>query len=414
MASRPTGIVKQWLPVRRYLTILRLPGALSFSASGLVARLPSAMVTIGLVVMISGVYGNYRFAGAISAAFVVAQAIGSPLVARLIDRHGQARVTVPAMTFSLAMLTVTAVMTIARLPEWTLFFPAALSGATYVSIGPMVRARWTALLQQPGQLHTAFSLESALDELTYVVGPAAATVLATGWTASAGVLVPVVLAVLGVAWFVSQRSTEPPPHRPSATHQGERTRSVLFFPGMAAVVGSMVTMGGMFGGFDVAAVAVAEAMGHKAQAAIVLTTFATGSCIAGFAYGSRTWSGPVWRSFVIGIVGLAAGFGTFYFINSIAVLVPVTFVVGCLIAPTIITANQLIKQLVPIDRLVEGLTWVGAALGVGVSFGSTASGWLIDNVAPRAGFLAAAAAGLLALVVCLPSIPLLRRTAPAT
>jgi len=405
--------VKQWLPVRRYLTILRLPGALSFSAAGLVARLPNAMVTIGLVLMVSGIYGNYRFAGAVSAAFVVAQAIGSPFLARLIDRRGQARVTVPAMTFSLSMLAVTAIMAVVRLPEWTLFFPAALSGATYVSIGPMVRARWTALSLQPGQLHTAFSWESALDELTYVVGPALATVLATGWTASAGVLVPAVMAVLGVAWFVTQRATEPTPHQPKV-QQGGRIRSVLFFPGMAAVVGSMVTMGGMFGGFDVSAVAVAEAMGHKAQAAIVLTTFATGSCLAGIVYGARTWSGPVWRSFVIGLVGLAAGFGTFYFINSIGLLAVVTFVVGCWIAPTIITANQLIKQLVPIDRLVEGLTWVGAALGVGVSFGSTASGWLIDHVSARAGFLAAATAGGLALAVCLPSIPLLRRAAPST
>ena len=91
----------QWPTVRRYLQILKVPGALGFSLSGLVARLPSAMGSIGIVLMVSGIYGNYRFAGAISAAFVLAQAFGSPLIARLVDRYGQTRITKPAMAFCL-------------------------------------------------------------------------------------------------------------------------------------------------------------------------------------------------------------------------------------------------------------------------------------------------------------------------
>lgn len=395
--------------MRRYLEILKSPGAFQFSLSGLVARLPSAMVSMGIVLMVSGIYGNYRFAGALSAAFVVAQAVGSPLVARLIDRYGQARVTVPIMAFSLFMLSVMAVLASYKLPEAALFGPAICSGATYVSIGPMVRARWTAALSQPDQLHTAFSLESALDEVTYVVGPAFATLLATGWTLVAGVLVPVGLAVLGVAWFVSQRATEPAVQRSSLRGLSGRTRSVLFFPGMAAVVGGIATMGGMFGSFDVSVVAVAESWGNKSHAAIVLTSFAAGSCLAGFAYGARNWSGPVWRAYLIGLSGLAVGFSTFYFIGSIWLLALVTFVVGCLIAPTIITANQLIKQLVPSSRLVEGLTWVGASIGVGFSFGSTLSGWLIDHVSPRTGFLGGITACVLAVTTCLLAIPVLRR-----
>jgi len=397
--------------VRRYLEIYKVPGAWQFSMSGLVARLPSAMVAIGIVLMVSARYGNYRYAGAISAAFVVAQAFGSPLVARLIDRHGQTKVTLPAMAFSLVMLTVLIVMTMRQLPEWMLFGPAALGGATYVSIGPLVRARWTNILVKPGLLHTAFSFESALDELTYLIGPVLATVLATSWTPEAGVGAPVVLAVLGVAWFVAQRATEPPVKSPDAGPRVAKTRSVLVFPGMAVVVCGIATMGVMFGGFDVSAVAVAEALGHKSHAAIVFATFSLGSLLAGLAYGLRNWHAPVWRTFIIGLVGIGTGFCVFYFLGSILALSLATFVVGCWIAPTIIAANQLIKQLVPADRLVEGLTWIGAAIGVGVSAGSTAAGWLIDNVEPRAGFLACAAASGLALAVSLPSIPLLRRAA---
>jgi len=395
--------------VRRYLEILKVPGALAFSLSGLVARWPTAMMSMGMVLMVSGIYGNYRYAGALAAVFVVAQAVGTPLVARLIDRHGQARVTVPVMACSLTMLTVMATMALARLQEWTLFIPAAIAGASFVAIGPMVRARWTQILTKPGQLHAAFSLESVFDEITFVVGPALATILATSWTPTAGVLVPVMISVLGVAWFVSQRSTEPAPHRTDPARANVKTRSVIFFPGMLAVVAGIAAMGGMFGSVDVAVVAVAESWGQKSQAAIVLASFATGSCIAGFVYGSRPRLSPVWRSYLFGLAVLAVGVSTFYFLTSIWLLTLVTFAVGCWIAPTVIAANQLIKQLVPPARLVEGLTWVGAAICVGVSFGSSGAGWLVDYVAPRAGFLAGTAACLLALVVCLFGIPVLRR-----
>jgi predicted MFS family arabinose efflux permease len=318
------------------------------------------------------------------------------------------------MGFSLVMLVVLTVMAVLRLPPWFLFLPAIAAGATYIPIGPMVRARWTKVLK-PSQLHAAFSLESSYDELTFVIGPAVVTVLASMWLPTAGVLVPVVLTVVGVAWFVSQRATEPSPV-PARCGEAIKARSVLFMPGMAVVVAATATMGGMFGSFDVATVAVAEHWGVKAQAAIVLATFAFGSCVSGLAYGSRTWVGPIWRRFLIGLSAMALGYCVFPFLTSIWQLTLATLVVGVWIAPTIIMANQMIQLIVPPARLVEGLTWVGASLGGGVSIGSTVTGILVDHVQPRAGFLGCVGASVVALLICLPAIPLLKKatTKPST
>ena len=76
--------------------------------------------------------------------------------------------------------------------------------------GPMARARWSALLAGSPRLHTAFSIESVADELCFVIGPAAVTVLATQLHPAAGVGTAALCALAGSLWFASQRSTEPP------------------------------------------------------------------------------------------------------------------------------------------------------------------------------------------------------------
>ena len=126
-----------------YRAVLTLPGAWRFSAAALVARLPMSMVGIGTILMIQGIYGEYALAGRVAAALVVAQAIVSPQIARLVDRTGQRVVMLPmlaATTFGLGGLILCAVL---RAPEWTLYVFAAISGATQGSYGSMVRARWT-------------------------------------------------------------------------------------------------------------------------------------------------------------------------------------------------------------------------------------------------------------------------------
>jgi len=82
--------------------------------------------------------------------------------------------------------------------------------------------------------------------------------------------------------------------------------------------------------------------------------------------------------------------------------------VGFSVAPTFINANGLIGKLVPGSRLTEGLAWLGTAIGIGVSVGSTVSGLLIDHISPRAGFACSTVSGLLALLVALLSAGQLR------
>ena len=58
-----------------YGRVLRLPGALAFTVSGLVARMPMSMVSLGIVLLVSDRTGSYALAGAVSASFLVANAV---------------------------------------------------------------------------------------------------------------------------------------------------------------------------------------------------------------------------------------------------------------------------------------------------------------------------------------------------
>ncbi len=389
-----------------YREVLARPGAVAFSVAGAIARLPMSMVGIGIILMVSEIYGSYGLAGRISAVQVITHAVCSPQLSRLVDRYGQARVMRPAVLVTAVGISALVVLALLRAdPAW-LYAAGVLTGAAAGSPGALVRARWSHVLTDPRSVHTAYSLESSVDELVFIVGPVMATLLATGVHPVAGLVVPAVAVMVGGAWFVAQRATEPPV---VVREAGEGHRHVMRSGGMVVLALAFVCMGSIFGATDVATVAFAEEQGAKAAAGPVLAVFAGGSMLAGLAYGVRQWASPLWLRFVLGMAALAVGVALFSFVTGLVALAAVMFVVGFAIAPTIINGNGLVQQLVPRRQLTEGLTWVGTSLGVGVSFGSSIAGAQIDRAGSGAGFTVVMVSGALAVVAVVAASGTLRR-----
>lgn len=391
-----------------YRAILAVPGAMRFSSAALLARLPMSMVGIGTVLMIQLVYGSYALAGRVSAALIIAQAVASPQIARLVDRRGQRRVMLPLLALTTVGLVGLVVTAVTGAPEVLLYVFAVLAGGASGSYGSMVRARWTKAVGDPRRLHTAYSLESALDEVVFVVGPVVATLLATSVSPWAGLAVPLVAGAVGGVWFLSLRGTEPVPvPRPAS---GERHRSVLLVPAALVVYLVFVAMGVVFGATDVATIAFASERGHKPLAGVILAVFALGSLCSGLLYGARHWRSAVWKRFVLGMIVLAVGVSMFRFATTIPVLVLVMFVTGFSIAPTLVNGNALIQRVVAPAQLTEGLAWAGTSNGIGVSIGAALAGSRIDDAGAHAGFDVVLAAAALAVVLTLAAIGVLRRS----
>jgi hypothetical protein len=69
-----------------YRLALRTPGALKFYIAAAPARIGLAMTGLGIVWLVHGATGSYAAAaGTVTGGFAVAEAVGGPQVARLID-----------------------------------------------------------------------------------------------------------------------------------------------------------------------------------------------------------------------------------------------------------------------------------------------------------------------------------------
>src|SRR5664279_1856318 len=400
--------------MRSYREILTIPGAWQFSAAGLLARAGGAMMGIGTVLMVSALYGSYGLAGALAATNVVSWAIGTAVLSNLVDRYGQRRVMYPAAVISAAALTLVVVFALLGLPAWTLFPPALISGLTGGSPGALVRARWNNVITKPEQLHTAYALESTLDELTFVIGPVAATALSTQVHPAAALIAPVVLGLVGAQLFYSQRATEPPPaprRDPAADRPALLSRLILLVPGVGSVIAVNMLIGCVFGSIDVSVVAAATGWNVRGASGAVLAVFSLASGIAGFFYGARAWSSPLTKRFLVGVVLLFAFSAALPFTNSIVTIGAVGVLVGATVAPTLINGNSLVGRLVPQGRLTEGLSWMGTGIGIGVSIGSSVSGQVIDDAGYHGGLVTVVVFSVLAAVIALASSRTLHRAA---
>ncbi|HAV2276262.1 TPA: MFS transporter [Serratia marcescens] len=391
-----------------YFTLFSAPGSKAFSSAGLIARLPISMTGIGIITMLSQVRGSYWLAGAVAATFAFSMALLAPQIARAADRYGQSRVLPYATGVSAIALLLLLICTHYRAPDWTLFVFAALAGGM-PSISAMVRARWSEIYRGTPQLHTAFSFESVLDEVAFIVGPPIAVGLSVALFPEAGPLAAALLLVAGVSAFAWQKSTQPPVY----PRNNQRQRAILAMPSMQILVLALIALGTIVGTVDVISVAFAEQQGQPAAASIVLSVYAGGSCLAGLIFGAIKLPSPLPRQFLYAAFATALTTLPLLWVHNVLTLAAAMFVAGLFFAPTMIVAMGLVERLVPPSRLTEGLTWMVTGLGIGVALGAALAGLAIDAVGIKAGFGVTLSAGLVVLLVAAGGYRLMRRTLAA-
>jgi len=409
----PAGLLTR--PLRPYAEIFRIPGAWRFSAAAVIGRMPMSMFGLGTVLLISAATGKYGVAGTVSAVGSLGYAFTSPRIARLVDSRGQRRVLLPLLTvFAVATAMLIAAVEL-RLPTWAFFVPGAIAGATMPSLGTLVRARWSVLLAGSPRLHAAFSFESVADELCFVIGPAAVTLLATEVSPASGVGVAALLCVLGTLWFAAQRGTEPvvvPPDRPAAGRPGRpgapaRVRGAAA-PGLVVLAPVYLLLGAMFVSIDLSTVAFAQHFGHKPLAGFILGTYAFGSATGGLWYGSRQWQAAVEKRFALTLTLTVLGVATFWAQPNLVTLTCGIYLCGLTIAPTLIAGFSLLEAQARPGRRTEAMSWLSSGIAVGVAVGASVVGFVIDAHGPRLGYAFAALCGAASAATCLVGLRRLR------
>ncbi|WP_063752845.1 MFS transporter [Streptomyces sp. NRRL S-350] len=400
------------MPSRAFLASYRrlfaAPGAAAFTLTGLLGRLALSMTGVSLVVLLSERRGSYGLAGSVSAAGLVTGAIGMPLIGRLVDRYGQARVSVPAALYNAVPLAGLLLCVRLGAPDWTLYLCSAACAAA-PNLGGMARSRWAHLYRaDPAARHLANSFEQALDELCFMAGPVLAMLLCTTLAPEAGLVTAGTLGTAGTLLFAAQRRTEPPlPAAPEQeqTTTGQQHGSPLRAPGLRVLVLTFLATGMVFGATEITTVAYADALGHKAVAGALLGLVAAGSCLAGLLFGLLTPRRAPGARFLLGasamaavlLLPLAAGLGG----AGLGVLGVVLFAAGTATAPTMVTGMTLIQDLLPQRQFNEGMAMAVSGIVVGISAGAALAGTVAEHAAPGTGYALPASAATLALLIAL-------------
>lgn len=168
-----------------YARVLRVPGAWSLLAVGSVARIGMGMTPLALILATVDTGAGYGRAGLFVAAYGMAGAVSGPLVGRLVDRAGPRWVlVVTAMLHAAALVAVVVALPI--LGAAATVVACAVAGATYPPLTAVLRGSWAALGRDDPALGDlpapALSLDAAMFELVFVLGPLLVAVLsAASW-----------------------------------------------------------------------------------------------------------------------------------------------------------------------------------------------------------------------------------------
>ena len=328
---------------RGYGPLLRTSGALAFTVSALVGRLPIAMLGIGTVLLVEDRRSSYALAGLVSASYAAGTALLGPGLSRLVDRLGQRRVLPGALLLSAVGIVGLVALAGTSAPVWTLLLCALVMSACPSQLGSCVRSRWSwALRDRPTEVPRAYAWEAVVDEVVFVLGPLV-VVLCAAVDPAVGLLAALGLGGAGTLAFLLLRATEPPV-LPVLEGGG---RSALASAGLRTLTVSMLCVGVLFGSVEVSMVAFSEQRGSASGGGLLLALVAGGSAAAGLLYGTLHWRASPRRRYLLGTLFLALGLVPLLFAPSVLWMAPAALLAGFAISPVLIVAFGLVEDLVP-------------------------------------------------------------------
>ena len=383
--------------VGSYRRLFSAKGSLAFTLAGLLARLPMGMFGISIVLLLADTTGSFAVAGGVSAAGLVGVAFCAPMVGRLVDRYGQARIAVPASVLSVIACTGTIVFAQNGAPLWTLYV-TYIASAAVPFVNTMARARWVRIYQgQPDMLHVANSFERIVDEVVFISGPALAAFLCGVIHPAAGLITANALLLVGTLLFAAQRSTEPAPLAPEPGKKPGR----LLAPEISAAVALFPILGLSVGAMEVVTVAFTALQGSRSFSGVFLALIGLGSCLSGLYFGTlKLTSDTRRRTLALSLILCVCLLPVPVLVSDNLVIFGAwAFIVGAATAPMMITSMGLLQELTPEERMNEGMSFADAGLVVGMAVGAAVGGSIVTYYSEASGFWIVSGAGVLALLV---------------
>ncbi|WP_222195370.1 MFS transporter [Modestobacter italicus] len=363
----------------------------SYFPLAFIARLPFAMMTVGVLTLVVAERGSVTLGGLNSAAAGIGTALAGPLLGAAADRFGQRRVLVPVGLVNAALLGAFPFVVGSSASALALLALSVLIGASAPQIAPMSRTRLVAIIKRSIRrdrrekvLNGTMAYESAADETVFIVGPFLVGLLATAiapWVAIAGASA---LTLVFVTWFALHPTGRLDPSTPHTTAQQAPARELARFSLLTVVAGTL-GIGFFFGATLTSLTGFLADGGDGDRAGLLYGVMGIGS--AALALGSAAFPERFSlraRWLVFGSLMLAAAI-VYATARSELTLVVALAVLGCGIGPTLVSQYSLAAQLSPLGRSATTMTMLGSAVVVGQAVSSAVTGVVVDRLGSGTG-----------------------------
>ncbi|MFJ4566931.1 MFS transporter [Streptomyces caelestis] len=376
-----------------YLEILRARHAARLLVGTLVGRLPNATAAIAILLFVRAEGGSYSLAGVLAGVYGVANAVGQPVLGRLVDLRGQPRVQLPAAVLSGLAMAVFAFGGIGSLP--LAYAAVAAAGLFTPPLEGGLRALWSSVLRKEEHVHTAYAMDAVAQEVMFTVGPLLVTLCVSLWSAQAALLVLNVVGVLGALSV----AVSPPSRAWRSAPREAHWLGALRSAGLLALLAAFLFIGMALGSITVASVPYADEHGGDVVYGWLMAALGFGALVGGSVYGARQWAGEPARRLRVLVALLVVCYLPLMLMPDAVPMVALTALAGVFLAPAIACAFVLVDRHAPRGTVTEAFSWLVTTFTVGHSVGTGVAGPVVETGGALWGFAVPGVAGGVSLLV---------------
>jgi predicted MFS family arabinose efflux permease len=381
------------ISLARYAALLEPRDLKQTIAASMIGRLPIGITGLAILLLVQAATDSFSKGGAAAACYVIGLAAVAPALGRLIDRNGpRLALLACSIAFPAALLSLVAAVEARSHPVLTLILAAA-AGATFPPITVCMRTYFKQRLSDDALLATAYSLESVLIELIFIVGPMLVALFVAAASAAVAVLFAAASGCLGTLLFLRSPPLRSWRIEPRA---GGSVLGPLSRPGFVVLIAIILCYSTAFGLLEIGMTAYATEKGNAAIAGVLLGLMSTGSALGGIAYGSRSWHLPLTRQFALMLAFMGAGLMVLALPWAPWPFAFWSVFAGVVMAPALIIQSMLVAKTARPDEVTEAFTWSASALLCGVGIGVAVGGGLLEHFSSPAVLATGSAAALVA------------------
>ncbi|MFF8188698.1 MFS transporter [Microbacterium sp. NPDC016588] len=369
-----------------------------------IARLPFAMMTVGVLALVVSVRGSVALGGLTSAAVGIGVVIAGPVLGDLADRFGQSRVLVPTGLANGILLALFPVVVGSPAVDSLVLASAVAIGLTGPQTAAMSRSRVMALIgarieadRRERTFSRAMAYESAADETAFVIGPFVVGVLA----AVVAPWAPIVAAAALSFVFVTAFALHPTGRVvPVASERGTMAPArELLRPRMLMLVAAVFGVGAFFGSTLTSLTAFMEARGAPEAGALLYGVMGVGSAVLALAVAVLPARFSLrWRLVAFAIL-LFASAGAYSVGGSVLTVTVVLCLMGIGVGPSLVTLFSLAGHRAPAGRTATTMTLLASALTLAQALSSAVTGAVAERASVESAMLIPAGAALLVLAM---------------